>query len=580
MNKKIFALLLAVVMVVSMFAGCGSQQTATTTAAPSTTAPASGETTAAPEETTAAPETEPAPKYVENLVIGTTTANSTFNLYGQADIFGRINYVGFCRGNWIYEAEDGSLQPYFLTSFEISEDGKVLDFTYPTTAVWSDGVPVTWDDVEFSFRFYRDTAKNTGLIHLTDIVSTGEGSGRLVFSEPDVYAYLVGTAMMAGCLPKHVWEKFEGTDEFSSYAEPDAAVGCGPYKLVSYDVDAQVSYYEAIPENNYHGDITVKSVTIKTYADQTAIMMALNQGEIDCYYAYSSPIDATLIDLISDENVCAGESVYSGENQITFGMTRPAGMDYNFRLAVTKAMDWNLLADVIGGEYAVAPCAGIIPPSCNGYLDGLPQFAQNTEEAIKILDDAGYKDVNGDGYREFPDGTEMKILVVPQYSKSMDLRNRIAEVLINNLAAVGVNAYVDQEIIVSSEVWESNILEGNYDIAIGYTTAGIARHTSAFRYYVYEPKPGTERGAAWLWGTNTDPEFNATIWRMLNAYSQEEYVECIQWLQQNAADTLFGTALAWTSCFYPYRTDKYEGWFNRASWGVVNEELWYNLTTK
>ena len=80
---------------------------------------------------------------VEHLVIGTTTANNTFNLYSQADIFGRINYVGFCRGNWIYEAEDGSLQPYFLTSFEISEDGTTLDFTFPTTAVWSDGMPVT-----------------------------------------------------------------------------------------------------------------------------------------------------------------------------------------------------------------------------------------------------------------------------------------------------------------------------------------------------------------------------------------------------------------------------------------------------
>lgn len=517
---------------------------------------------------------------VENLVIGTTTANSTFNLYNQADIFGRINYLGFCRGNWIYEAEDGSLQPYFMTSLDMSEDGKVLDFTYPTTAVWSDGEPVTWDDIEFTFRFLRDTVKSGYLIHLTGIELVEEGHGRITFSEPEVYAYLVGSAMMQGVLPKHIWEKFEGSDDYSSYAEPDAAVGCGPYKLVSYDVDAQVSYYEAIPENNYHGDITVKSVTIKTYPDQTAIMMALNQGEIDCYYAYSSPIDSTLIELIMDENVDPGMSIYSGEDQITFGMTRPAGMDYNFRLAVTKAMDWKLLADVTGGENAQIPCAGIIPPSCNGYLEGLPQFAQDIDEANRILDEAGYADVNGDGLREFPDGSEMQILVVPQYSKKMDLRNRIAEVLINNLAAVGVSAYVDQSMIVSSEVWENNILDGNYDIAIGYTTAGMARHTSAFRYYVYEPKPGTERSTSWLWGTYQDPEFNATVWRMLNAFSSDEYIECIQWLQQEAADTLFGTALSWTNCFYPYRTDKYEGWHNRASWGVVNDELWYTLYTK
>ena len=566
--KKAICLLLSCVLLLGLFAGCGSQSSGST--ASTTAATAGAETT---QEETAATEAA-GKKHVENLVIGTTMANNTFNIVGQADAFGRTNYVNFCRANWVYEAADGSLQPFFFTSFEISEDGTTLDFTYPTTAVWSDGEKVTWDDIDFTFRFLKDTAKNTSLIHLVSVEQTGEGSGRVTFSGPDVYGWLSGTAMMQGVLPKHVWEKFEGSDEYKNYTEPDAAVGCGPYKLVSYDVDAQVSYYEAIPENDYHGEITVDSVTIKTYADQTAIMMALNAGEIDCYYAYSTPIDATLIDLIADDAVDSGESIYAGEDQITFGS------DYQFRLAVTKAMDWNLLTDVIGGGYGEVPRAGIIPPTCNGYLDGLPQFQQDTAEAEKILDEAGYKDVNGDGFREFPDGSEMKILIVPQYSKKMDLRNRIAEVLIDNLKAVGVNAYVDQEIIVSSEIWESNIQDGNYDIAIGYTTAGVARHTSAFRYYVYEPKPGTERSASWLWGTYTDPTFNETVWRMLSAPSQEEYVSCIQWLQQEAADTLFGCALSWTSCFYPYRTDKYEGWYNRPSWGVVNDELWFTLTSK
>ena len=589
--RKLSCILLAVVMLLGILSGCGQNNTASgsstgtgsSTSGTSSASPAdsnspastgtdSSDSSSAPAETTV--------KKVKNLVIGTTTANNTFNLYGQADIFGRINYVGFVRGNWVYEAEDGSLQPYFFTSFDISEDGCVLDFTWPTTAVWGDGQPVTWDDIEFTIRFLDETVKSSYFLNLVSVESTGPDSGRITFSEPDVYGWLVGSAMMQGVLPKHIWEKFEGTDEYKNYNEDDAAIGCGPYKLVSKDIDAQVSYYEAVPENNYHGDITVESVTIKTYADQTAIMAALNAGEIDCYYAYSSPIDYTLMEMVSDPAVDKGESVYSGCDQITFGMTRTAGSDYNFRLAVTKAMDWELLSMTIGGEEAVIPCSGIIPPTCNGYVQGLPQFAQNLEEAGKILDEAGYLDVNGDGYREFPDGSEMKILVVPQYSKNMDLRNRIAEVLIDNMASVGIYAYVDQEIIVNSEVWESNILEGNYDIAIGYTTAGIARHTSAFRYYVYEPKPGTDRSASWLWGTYTDPTFNATIWRMLGAHSGDEYLECITYLQNEAASTLFGAALSWTKCYYPYRTDKYENWFNRASWGVVNEELWTTLTAK
>ena len=203
--KRALCLLLSAVLLLGLFAGCGKQTT------PETTASTGTETTAAAETETTG---EAPKKHVENLVIGTTTANTTFNLYSQTDIFGRINYVNFCRANWIYEDENGDLQPFFFTSFEISEDGKVLDFTWPTTAVWSDGEKVTWDDIDFTFRFLKDTAKSTSFIHLVSVEPTGDDSGRITFSEPDVYGWLSGSATMQGLLPKHVWEKFEGTDDY------------------------------------------------------------------------------------------------------------------------------------------------------------------------------------------------------------------------------------------------------------------------------------------------------------------------------------------------------------------------------
>ena len=73
--------------------------------------------------------------HVTELRIGTTTANDTFNILSQGGIFGRINYVGFVHGNWVYIDENREIQPYFMTSFDISDDGKVLDFTFPTDAL-------------------------------------------------------------------------------------------------------------------------------------------------------------------------------------------------------------------------------------------------------------------------------------------------------------------------------------------------------------------------------------------------------------------------------------------------------------
>lgn len=89
-SRKLIALLLAAVMLIGTMTGCNQSTT--------TQAEVQNET-----ENTTEENTETGVKKVKNLVIGTTTPNTTFNLYSQTDIFGRINYVGFVRGNWVYE---------------------------------------------------------------------------------------------------------------------------------------------------------------------------------------------------------------------------------------------------------------------------------------------------------------------------------------------------------------------------------------------------------------------------------------------------------------------------------------------
>lgn len=59
----------------------------------------------------------------------------------QSDAFGRMNYNGLTQGNYVYRDANGDLQPYFFTSYEISEDGKVLDFTWHKGAIWHDVSP-------------------------------------------------------------------------------------------------------------------------------------------------------------------------------------------------------------------------------------------------------------------------------------------------------------------------------------------------------------------------------------------------------------------------------------------------------
>ena len=220
----------------------------------------------------------------------------------------------------------------------------------------------------------------------------------------------------------------------------------------------------------------------------------------------------------------------------------------------------------------------MIPPSCKGYDESIGSLEFDADKAAEMLDEAGYKDVDGDGYRELPDGSPMDLTVIPQYSsKSMDMRNRIAEVIMNSLDKVGIKNHVDNDSLSNSEVWEDTVTKGNYDISITLTTSGVASYSTAFRYFMGELRDGE---SSWLWGTIRDDSFRDTYYAMTQAVNDDQYVENCKKLQNYVADTMAAEALCWETAFFPYRTDKYTGWENYPSWGAVHATTWYRLTAK
>lgn len=584
MNRKL-RIFMASLMCVSMLAGCGGSGGETTAPADSGIVQSDGSNEAASDDASQASDSAASEEdasastsggHVENLIIGTTAENNVFNALSQKDAFGRMNYNGLTQGNFVYRDENNNLQPYFWTSFEISEDGMQIDFTMPLDAVWHDGEPVTLDDMVFTFEYMRDVRNVGSLQHLTEVKVTGDDSASLIFSEPDAYYWINSSCNNNACVyAKHIWEGVEDSD---SVTGDEAAIGCGPYKLVSYDKDSQTSYYEAVPGNDFLGEITVDKVTLQSYSDEATLMMAMMNGEIDAMFNYANPIDATIIDtVIGDENIDLGESPFSGCYQLEYGKDRAPGNDQAFREAASYALNYEQLAVTINGEYGEIPGRGIIPPSCKGYDETLPKLEYDPDKAIELLEEAGYVDVDGDGYREMPDGSPMDVSVTPQYSSSMDLRMRIAEVVMQSLDEVGIKNHIDEESLANSEVWEDNMTKGDYDFSITLTTSGMASYSSAFRYFMGELQEGE---SSWLWGTVHDEEFINTYYAMTEAISDEAYIENSQKLQQYASDTMFGQALCWETAFFPYRTDKYTGWTNYPSWGVINSRTWFDLTTK
>ena len=205
----------------------------------------------------------------------------------------------------------------------------------------------------------------------------------------------------------------------------------------------------------------------------------------------------------------------------------------------------------------------------------LGELTYSPEKAREILDAAGYLDVDGDGYREDPQGNAMDVLITPQYNTSrQELLARLAAILADNLAKVGIKTTLDEESMTSREAWSARAENGGtYQLYLGYCTSGIASYIGAPMYIVNYTETG------W-WGTWQDQEYLDAYHAVKAVNNFDDYKAAMRELQRIISEQLPAISFAFGTSSFPYRTDRYEGWINYPGWGVINNKTWYQTVTK
>jgi len=552
--KRLASLLLASALALTA-AGCAGQNPAASTQSGPPEAVESGKSSVA---------------YVEELRIGTTAAIDGANVMTENGIFGKLNYNAVVTAPFVVTDENGKVQPFFMTGWELSGDLNTITATFATDQglTWHDGEPVTMDDVVFTFQYLIDR-KSSYCSGLTGVEAVNETTATLTLTDGKAFTMLNSMANFVTLRPEHVWSKVEG--EYAEYTGEDAAIGCGPYKLTGVDEEAQSMTLEAVSDTYMGQELTVRKLTVRTYDSHDALVMALRSGEVDAMYDYSNSLNATMVDSITGvEGLDPGMSDNPGNYQLVFGFNEQPTDDLTFRKAVRAALDYELLRVTIGGEDGQIPHAGIVAPANKGFDGSLPQLAPDVEGANTLLDEGGYVDADGDGWRDMPDGSELNVLITPQYNKTRQaLYLRIAEVLKTNLEAVGVQTTMDEESVRNSDHATEVRKQGTYELYIGYTSPGVAMYDTAFMYMIGDNDNNR-------WGTCLLPEFVAAYEAKKTAGSYEAYNAAMKELQALADEQVVGLALCWDKAYFPYRTDHYEGWTNFPGWGVINYKTWFS----
>lgn len=180
-----------------------------------------------------------------------------------------------------------------------------------------------------------------------------------------------------------------------------APVATGPYMVTGYtpESEAVLKAYD----NYWDGKPKVDNLKIKYFSDPTAISAALQSKEVDAVYGLPY---ANLSSYESNQDYKVSEVEGSRYLGYYYNFDNPYVADDKFRQALDTLVDKETYANSLFKGAAV-PAVGVFPKSFPFALqESVHEY--NVDKAKKLLDEAGYKDTDGDGFRD-KDGQKVSI---------------------------------------------------------------------------------------------------------------------------------------------------------------------------
>lgn len=340
---------------------------------------------------------------------------------------------------------DGRFRPSLAESWSSSDDGLEWTFRLRQGATFHDGAAVTAEDVLFSYDLYRKQADFPFLHAYTEafaeIAAPDPSTFTLRLSHP--VANLESQLVYLFVLPAHQWREVGDPAAYDNAA----MTGSGPFRLIAHRAGESVRL--AAHRQHPTAPPQVDEVVFVTYGTLDALVQALRTGELDVILgvpftavealrhapdievATGSPVppNATMIELNqADSAACPAGGVCNGH---------PALRELAVRRALAMATPKRELIDVVILGQAT-PGKTLIPEGLSGfYHRELADYPHDPEAARALLDEAGYRDRDGDGVREMPDGSRDLELRLFFPSDSADAP-RAADLLARAWSKIGV----------------------------------------------------------------------------------------------------------------------------------------------
>jgi peptide/nickel transport system substrate-binding protein len=433
----LFSLLAMVVVASLLLTACGPTSVPTAVVAPPTEVVAEATAVAAPPTVVAAVPTDTAVPEARKVVtlIWTQEFDTLNPLYSNMWFTSTTFELWQCAA-WVFDNQ-GTILPGLVTELPtltnggLSADGKVITLKLRDDAVWSDGTPLTSEDFVFTYDMYVSPKNAVASTYPYSELEKVEAPDATTFVMTFKEAFAPWPIMWRGILPEHVLKPVFDKDGTLDNAEwnKKPTVGCGPYNFAEWESG---SFARFVANDKYWlGRPKIDEIFFRFVPDDASQVAALKtgDGDVGTFIAYSDMPSLKEAGV----NIVPAFSLYNEGIFFCQGpKCHPALKELNVRKAIALATDrFSLCKDLLLGMTVPAATDWDMTPWNDPSLQPWPF---DPEQAKTLLDEAGWKDSNGDGVRD-KDGVE---LVLKYGTTTREIRKDTQAVLQQQLAAVGI----------------------------------------------------------------------------------------------------------------------------------------------
>ncbi len=352
--------------------------------------------------------------------------------------------------------------PDLAKSWIVYPNGSLFVFKLRQNVKWHDGYPFTCKDVKWTFeaiKKYKGIAyRMLKMDKLVSIECWDDYTVAFRYSEsfPAFLAFLAwyGTFI----LPEHIYNK----SEYKDWMDPKIPalhhpIGTGPFKFVEYVKGSHV-ILEANPDY-FRGRPCIDKIVFKIVPDATAALQTFLAGEGDVL-GHRPPL-TEIPKLNSTPGIIVKMRPVPSRWYIGFNLLNPFLAKREVRYAIAYAINRSEIVEKAMGGYGF-PARGAYPPIIKWAFNPnakLPEY--NPEKAKEILDKLGYVDRDGDGFREYPNGTKIALRFVIFTGAEEEA---IANVIKEQLRRIGLDMKIEEYEIAT---WETKVIKNrDFDIAL------------------------------------------------------------------------------------------------------------------